>query len=323
MGIGVKSNFDWKETNRKLVIFIPNYGRGKLAEFSIKNIKTNIPREDWVIIIGNDNIEENFDHLFDDNVRYFTLFAGNSKQRNGCFIRNYALSRCQSENMLQKDPEVVITGDFIKSVIDRNVGWRPGNIIRVGSRLINDEILKNGVSYLDSFIKSRVQQEVPTDRILLQELAWIDRQIYDCKYGDEPELNAESFAATWNNLISVVKMDGRPLVDAQFVWNKIKNGQGVQNVSSYFNYAYSINTDFLRSIGGYDESYCDYGYEDSDMFCRLMSAKYQIFPDYDCTAIHLWHETPNVSRLDEMHKVFISKNCDAIIRNTNGWGNGI
>jgi predicted glycosyltransferase involved in capsule biosynthesis len=118
-------------------------------------------------------------------------------------------------------------------------------------------------------------------------------------------------------------MDGRPLVDAQFVWNKIKNGQGVQNVSSYFNYAYSINTDFLKSVGGYDESYYDYGYEDSDLFCRLMSAKYPMQSDYDCTAIHLFHESPNTSKLSEMHKVFVSNSCDNVVRNINGWGNGI
>ena len=120
------SNFDWGITERKLVIFLPNYNMSKMAEFSITKIKTVVPQKDWIIIIGNDNENYDFSHLESQNVRFFTLNRKDKNPRNSLFIRNYLIKRCRSELLFQKDAEVCLKGDFIASCM--NGHWRAGYI---------------------------------------------------------------------------------------------------------------------------------------------------------------------------------------------------
>ncbi len=129
--IEVKQNFDWYATKKKLVVFMPNFNGKALTEFSIERLSTVSEFKNWMIIIGNDNVDDNWDHLCTKNVGYFTLFHDDKSPRNGAFIRNYFIKRCQSEFILQKDGEVVIEGDAIFNAIqncDFKTGWRAGYI---------------------------------------------------------------------------------------------------------------------------------------------------------------------------------------------------
>lgn len=111
-------NFTWEETKKPLVVFIPNYGRGDYIRRDINNLI--LPDNDrFLIIIGNDGIEENFDDLYTKNVRYFTLSRKDNYERNGCFIRNYFIKRCQSDWILQKDPETMIRENFSLDIPNR------------------------------------------------------------------------------------------------------------------------------------------------------------------------------------------------------------
>ena len=116
--IKVESNFDWTETRgKKLVVFMPNFHGNEFTEFSIRQIRTKVDPKDYLIIVGNDNFKKNWDHLRDKNVRYFGLLREDTNSRNSCYIRNYFLKRCESENVLYKDGEVVLLGDFIYNAI--------------------------------------------------------------------------------------------------------------------------------------------------------------------------------------------------------------
>ena len=121
-------NFDWAETARPLVVFIPNYGRGAY----IRKLLPYIPRlEDALIIVGNDGLHEEFDDLHGAGVRYFT--TDNPSERNGGFIRNYVIRRCQSKLLGQKDPETFVAPyqndppNWIERVLSLPDGkfWRP------------------------------------------------------------------------------------------------------------------------------------------------------------------------------------------------------
>ncbi len=124
--VKVKQNFDWSETNKKLVIFSLNFKRSNLIETVIKNFNTSISCTDWIHIIGNDGVEEDFQHLYKHNVRFFTIFRDNTVERNGSFLRNYFIKRCQSKLLLQKDAEVVLLDDPVKNCIEFGKPWRPG-----------------------------------------------------------------------------------------------------------------------------------------------------------------------------------------------------
>lgn len=125
----VKQNFDWAETRgKKLVVFMPNYNQAVLTEFAIQQIRTKVDPKDYLLVIGNDNVEHDWSHMWDLNVRTFTLLHDHVGPRNGAFIRNYFLRRNESEITLQKDGEVIVTGDFIYHAINCHTPWRAGKI---------------------------------------------------------------------------------------------------------------------------------------------------------------------------------------------------
>jgi len=131
MSITVKQNFDWSATDKELVIFMPNYNGRHLTEASIQRIQTAVEHKHWMVLIGNDNVEDEWNHLRTQNVASITLLRDDKQPRNGAFIRNYVIKRCQSRLFLQKDGEVCIEGDFIHNALDyclgiMDVGWRPG-----------------------------------------------------------------------------------------------------------------------------------------------------------------------------------------------------
>lgn len=113
------NNFDWSITERDLVIFIPNWGRGNYIRRIIETMKTNIPLDKWIIIIGNDCQHEDLSGLKNQNVIYFTFSPNISRrqERGGSFIRNIAIKRSRSKWFFQKDPEVIIENDFIANIL--------------------------------------------------------------------------------------------------------------------------------------------------------------------------------------------------------------
>ncbi len=112
-----EKDFDWSLTNRKLVIFLPNWGRGDYIRRTVRTIKTTVPKEDWIVLVANDGLHEDLSDLKDLNVVYFTFQRENTSERNGCFIRNFVIKRLQSVLVFSKDPEIVIEGDFIANVL--------------------------------------------------------------------------------------------------------------------------------------------------------------------------------------------------------------
>lgn len=110
--------FDFTCTKKPLVVFIPNYGRGDYIRKLVSQFKTSVPREYYQIVIGNDGIYENFDDLEEFNIKWFTLPRSNPTERNGCFIRNYFIKRCQSQYLFQKDPETLILSANLDLIYD-------------------------------------------------------------------------------------------------------------------------------------------------------------------------------------------------------------
>lgn len=141
-------NFDWGQTQKDLLLIIPNYGRGKYIRKTIDNtINTSIPRDKWVILIINDGIEENFDDLKDKNVLYFTIERKSLHERGDAFGRNVAIKYGQSKMLAQRDPEILYTNDFIKNVFDhQDVLWRCGGTAYLTKQEATNQYLNNNLS---------------------------------------------------------------------------------------------------------------------------------------------------------------------------------
>lgn len=112
-------DFDWSLTDRELVIFIPNWGRSQYIRKTVKMMKTKVPQNKWIIVVGNDCQHEDLSDLKDNNVVYFTFDGDRNRpqDRGGGFIRNIAIKRCRSKWFFQRDPEIVIENDFIDHIL--------------------------------------------------------------------------------------------------------------------------------------------------------------------------------------------------------------
>ena len=274
-------NFDWGETRKKLCVFMPSFTFPELTEFSIQSIRTKVDPEDYIIIIGNDNIPHNWDHLKPLNVKFFTLLREGvpaGTPRNGCFIRNYFLKRAQCERYVMKDAEVVLYGDFIYNAMHFRTGWRPSTIY---------SLLENQT---------------------------------------EAYMKAEGHASFLAEKCTP-KMEVRHPVfeDAYQLKQMLLDADGQVNPTTYYHYAYGTNLADVVSINGYDEDYCSYGWEDSDMYCRLFARDQVICPDAECTAVHPYHKKTGDSKVAvvaNMRDVFVGKSPMAWVRNHKGWGEG-
>jgi len=267
----VIKNFDWEITKRKLVIFMPNYNRGRLIRFIVKNIDTVIDKSDWVIIVGNDNIHDDLSDLVQYNTFYFTLLSDDiTEYRNSGFIKNYCIKRCMSELLLHKDSEIVLEGDFIYKILNSRLPWRPGNAYN-----LNEIQTQN---YLDG---EGLNNIVPT-------------------YIVQP--NRFGTATKMRDIIS--------------------QSSGGLNISSFFGGSFCVETEVLKRFHGYDERYEYYGFEDSDIFCRLMHDRKFMNIDYSTNLIHLYHEiTPKSDyKIQKMSDVFIRSNPKLVVRNADRWG---
>lgn len=277
--IEVEQNFDWSITNKKLAIYMSNFNGKALTETSILGIINAINKSGYkdnvVIIVGNDNIKDDFSHLVKDNVFSFTLIRDDKNPRNQGFIRNYFIKRTQSEHILLKDGEVALEGKFINNCINWKNVWLPGNV-----HVLNPE-------ETSLYIKAHNIKTIETSQAKRFNLA------------------SESYLKISNIKEQIVFADGKP------------------NISTYCNYALACPSRLLKSINGYDEEYRYYGWEDTDLFCRLTALGKYYTPDYQSTSIHLYHSpTVNNQQLPNMRNLFIQKDPRNTIRNFNGWGEG-
>jgi len=113
-------SFDWSITNRELVIFIPNWGRGEYVRQTVKTIDTMVPLNKWLVVVINDRIHEDLSDLDGfENTVYLTFGPERTTEGRGdAFMRNVAIKRCQSKWFFQKDPEIIVTGDFIQNILN-------------------------------------------------------------------------------------------------------------------------------------------------------------------------------------------------------------
>jgi len=279
--LDVKQDFDWAETrSKKLVVFMPNYAHSHLTEFAINQIRTKVDPKDYLLVIGNDNVNHNWSHLRNKNVRSFTLLHDHQGPRNGAFIRNYFLRRNESEITLQKDGEVIMTGDFIYRAIHCHTPWRAGKVWVVPEHRTKDMLeVTGGVNW--------ALEHMPLTRLVIPMVA-------------ENAYHAKEI---------------------------IELADGQVNPSTYFHYAYAAPTSVFQKIGGYDEDYVSYGWEDADMFCRLYHLGVYLVPDAACAAVHPWHPratdcTPE--QLLAMRQLFVTKSPADFFRNkTREWGSGV
>lgn len=293
MGLTVQQNFDWSITDRRIVMFIPNYHRPEQVEFGIRNMVTHLPKDDWVIIIGNDLCHYDFSHLKDLGVYSFSLDTGRSKCRNSAFIRNYAIKRCQSKIFFQKDPEIIVNGDYLKRAAERGLGWKTGYVLGFPKGPTRD-ILERGVSEIIPFLK---------------------------EHNLNPEVQGDLEYKALGGGIFQITLGINGLSDPEKLHKDVLSG--AHNISNWLSYALGIETKVLQEMRGYDESFTSYGYEDSDMICRLMAKGYSITPDYNCTSIHLHHPSTVDPYLQDMKQIFVEKQPKQIIRNPLSWGEGV
>lgn len=141
-------NFDWSQTNRELLLIIPNYGRGKYIRKTIDSlINTSVTRDKWLILIINDGIHEDFSDLKDKNILYFTFERYHIWERGDAFMRNIAIKYSQSHLLAQKDPEIFYTNDFIKGSFNHSdVLYRCGGTAYLCKENETNEYLNNNCS---------------------------------------------------------------------------------------------------------------------------------------------------------------------------------
>jgi hypothetical protein len=276
----VKQNFNWEDTKRKLMLFIPCYGNKELVEYAISKLShEDIGTGTFTIVIGNDGTHIDWSHLNTGplHIYYFTLLHNAEQPRNGAFIRNYALKHCQAELFMQKDGEVVLEGNCIFNAyktLERGFLWRPGNVYVLDERNSNKYMEQHSVNNIDFIIQKRIEPVSPIDVLTTKE--------------------------------HIIAVDG----DINF--------------TSFFHYAYCAKTADLRAIHGYDEDYKFYGFEDTDMFCRLTATNKIFKVDYKSSAIHLYHpSTVNREQIMTMGKLFQRKNPLSVVRNDENWGEGV
>jgi len=305
----VVSNFDWSETDRELVIFIPNHGRKEYVDYTIQKISTVVKKNRWLIVVGNDGIDCNFSYLYNQNVRYFTLMPEVPGSRNGCFIRNYAIKRCKSRLFAQKDPEILIFDDYIHSILKYNAGWRAGKIVRIMSKELSNKVLQGGKRIFKPYYDI-LPSNPYFNEFSIQALHWNS-------YRNDP-----GYESIRSEVLFFIEVNAPSLYDGKLIQGQILYSNGVHNVSNYFSYVNCVETEVLQRINGYDEDYTSYGYEDTDLFCRLMAMNYPVESDPTIQAIHLHHD--EVKAIGEpMFEVFARKSCLDTVRNVGrGWGEG-
>ena len=92
-----------------------------------------------------------------------------------------------------------------------------------------------------------------------------------------------------------------------------------------YHWGYVVSRQKLLEIGGYDEDYTLYGYEDTDLYYRLFYGEYPIMMDDKVSVVHHPHpiETAVWGSVERMKRIFESKDLYDVVRNKGkDWGRG-
>lgn len=160
-------NFDWAITAKDLVLFVPNFGRGRYIRKVLDSlIKTDVPTYKWIILIINDGIHEDFTDLKEKNVYHFTFERSPIWERGDAFMRNIFIKYGQSKMLAQKDPEIFYTGDFIKGCFDhQDVLYRCGGYTLQATQKETENYL-NGCDNLDILMRTSRSIPILEDRFV-------------------------------------------------------------------------------------------------------------------------------------------------------------
>jgi hypothetical protein len=95
-------------------------------------------------------------------------------------------------------------------------------------------------------------------------------------------------------------------------------------ISHRIHWGFSAPTQLLQSLRGYDEDFKKYGYEDTDLYKRLLFCNGSIIASKDMVALHHPHPIePSVyHEVNEMAQIYYRKDPNKCERNPNGWGEG-
>lgn len=280
----VYKNFYWDTTERQLVVFLPCYYNIETVKFTVGHIATVLEPWDYLIIIGNDG----FHYDWDD-------FCNELIGRDHPIPVKY-LSMLHDEQ--QPRNGAFIRNYVLKRCMSKYFFQKDGEVCLEGDSLWNAQTTcKHGGLWR------------PGNIIVLDK--------------DDSVNYMESCSLKDTSPTLSKRIEPTTPIDAVTTKNHIIYMNGQVNFTSFFHYAYCAPTSVLQGIHGYDEDFKYYGYEDSDMFCRIASLNYKFIPDYKSYAIHLWHEsTVNTSMLMSMGKLFESKNPNNTLRNEVKWGEG-
>ncbi len=111
--------------------------------------------------------------------------------------------------------------------------------------------------------------------------------------------------------VTALTEDGKP--DAVYC--------GESNPRPYF-FCGAVHRDVLLALGGFDEDYVGYGYEDDDMADRLTRSGI-VFRFTDARVLHQWHEPAGfgVGVMEAGRAMFERKRLEPVIRNVGReWG---
>lgn len=286
---------DWSLTERRIVMLVPNFGRGHLFRAAFEHFWTRLPSDQYLVLVANDGIDEHFGDLTDRNVAFLTLRRGEASPRNGAKLRNAIIKRCRSEWIFQRDPEILFGEDVLTRCVDS-----PASAYRVGQISLMDRATTD----LHCSCISRAADAVCASRL-------------------ERNRTVHTTPCLPQTPIAQIDLPPAPPLLNTLVWRRVD-----PNASTFLHFGFGAKTSLLQSIRGYDEAFTHYGYEDVDLFERLRELGELPHADTEARAAHLWHEPLPVgvgSVKDDavaMRHIYLDHKAMGPVRNPEGWGEG-
>jgi len=223
-----ENNFDWSVTERPLVVFMPNWGRGNYIRKTVAAIKTEIPRDQWIVLVANDGVHEDLSDLKDQNVVYFTFQRPNISERNGCFIRNFVLRRLRSAFVFSKDPEIIVVGDFIKRILedcDRPL-YRLGGAAFKADREVTNRFMANDATIDDCIAHSQRLPIMPEQHMIMHYGYSMPVKILQQIRGYDEDYSISPYCEDRDLFYRLKAMNIRPFVDQScfpvHLWHEMK-----------------------------------------------------------------------------------------------------
>lgn len=281
----VKKNFNWDITNNKLTIFIPCYKNVDIVQFAVEQISTTLEPNAYTIIIGNDG----FHYDWDD------LTKSMAKKEHPVVLKYFSLLHKKQ----QPRNSCYIRNYAMKRSMSKYYMQKDCTVVLSG------DFILHAIQTCDKGYLWR------PGNICVLNKDDSDRCIKDKSF--------TGLGTSFQKRIEPVMPIGVDELKKHLI---VMNGQ--VNFTTFFQYAFCVSTKLIQDMHGYDEEYTSYGYEDTDMFCRLYALGKVFKPDYKTSAYHLWHpNTISREQLISMGMLFEVKNPNILLRNIHSWGEGI